>query len=176
MTTIEEIADYATLADRSTLVIQRLLPGPVDRLWRYLTDSNLRQRWFASGDMQLTPGAALDLEWRNDALSEKGDRRPDGFSEVMRMSSQVLAVEPFKELSIAWGDGSVTFTLAPRGDRVLLTITHTGLQTEGGKSMIAAGWHMHLAILMAETSGEPLPSFWSGWTRLEAIYSDRLSG
>ena len=166
--------DFARLQGGSTLVIQRWLPGPVDRLWRYLTESELRRKWLASGDMTLEPGAPLELVWRNDTLSAPDDHRPDGFSEVQRMDSAVIAVEPMRSLTIAWGAGDVTFELEPKGDRVLLTLTHRGLDDASQRTMIAAGWHMHLDILGADVSGETAGSFWSGWTRLRAAYEQRL--
>ena len=34
----------------------RTLPGPIERIWDYLTDSEKRSRWFAGGPMELRPG------------------------------------------------------------------------------------------------------------------------
>ena len=34
--------DYGELIEPTTLRIQRLLPGPIERIWAYLTDSELR--------------------------------------------------------------------------------------------------------------------------------------
>ena len=38
---------YGVLTEPTTLTIQRLLPGPVERIWSYLTDSELRRKWLA---------------------------------------------------------------------------------------------------------------------------------
>ena len=54
-------ASYATLSDASTLQIQRVLPGPVERVWAYLTDGELRRQWLAAGEMRLEPGASHAL-------------------------------------------------------------------------------------------------------------------
>ena len=40
---------YGTLTEPATLRIQRLLPGPIERCWAWLTDANLRRRWLADG-------------------------------------------------------------------------------------------------------------------------------
>lgn len=168
-------ADFARLTEGSTLVIQRWLPGPVDRIWRYLTDSDLRRRWLAAGDMDLAPGAQFELVWRNDDLSDQDDTRPQGFPAEQRMASHVIAVDPMRLLTIAWGKGDVTFQLAPRGDRVLLTITHRGLDDASARSMIAAGWHMHLNILAARMADQPAASFWAGWSRLRDHYQAAIS-
>ena len=42
MTLQRQIDDFGTISDGSTLTIQRWLPGPVERIWTYLTDSDLR--------------------------------------------------------------------------------------------------------------------------------------
>ncbi len=122
-----KIEEFASLRDGTTLVIQRWLPGPVERIWNYLTDSDLRRKWLAAGDMTLTPGAEFELIWRNDELSDASDPRPAGFAEEQRMDSRIIAVEPPRLLTYAWGKGDVTFELEPRGDKVLLTLTHRGL-------------------------------------------------
>ena len=40
---------YGALSEPSTLTIQRMLPGPIERVWAYLTDSDLRRKWLAAG-------------------------------------------------------------------------------------------------------------------------------
>ena len=174
MTRLLNDADFARFADTTTLVIQRWLPGPVDRIWSYLTDSALRSKWLAAGDMDLTPAAPFELVWRNDDLSKPGER-PDGFAEVQRMGSRIIAVDPMRMLSFAWGKGSVTFLLEPKGDKVLLTLTHTGLDDHATRGQVAPGWHMHLDILRARIAQETPASFWSGWIALRELYADRLS-
>lgn len=174
MTLQETVDPFAQWREGATLVIQRWLPGPAERIWQYLTDSDLRRQWLAAGDMTLAPGAPLELVWRNDDLSHGDDPRPDGFSGEHRMQSHVIAADPPRLLSFTWGQGAVTFELREKGDRVLLTVTHTGLDDGGARTMIAAGWHMHLDILGAVAMDRPAASFWSGWTALRATYRDRL--
>lgn len=166
--------DFARMQDGRTLVIQRWLPDPVDRIWRYLTDSDLRQTWLAAGQMDLTPGAEMELVWRNDGLSAAQDPRPEGFPAEQRMQSRVIAVDPMRRLCFAWGAGDVTFDLEPKGDKVLLTLTHRGL--DAAPLGVAAGWHTHLDILSARAGDRAAPSFWSAWTGLRAVYQARLAG
>lgn len=175
MTLQAQIDDYGTISDGSTLTIQRWLPGPVERIWTYLTDSDHRRKWLAAGDMQLAAGASLELVWRNDDLSDPSDPRPAGFPQEQRMASHVIAVDAMRMLTIAWGKGDVTFELKPKGDRVLLTLTHHGLDDRGARTMIAAGWHMHLDILLAQVSGQNGGSFWSGWAQLRDAYEQQLA-
>jgi uncharacterized protein YndB with AHSA1/START domain len=42
--------DYGVLTGTDTLTIQRRLPGPIERVWAYLTDGELRRQWLAAGD------------------------------------------------------------------------------------------------------------------------------
>lgn len=169
------VSEFGTMPNSSTLVMQRMLPGPVDRVWKYLVDGDLRRKWLAAGDMQLAPGAALELVWRNDNHSGADDPRPEGFSEEQRMQSHVVSVDPMRLLTIAWGNGNVTFELKPVGDKVLLVLTHSGLDNRGSRSVIAAGWHVHLDIMIAELSELEAPSFWSTWASLKTEYGKRLS-
>ena len=42
---------YGVLTEPATLKIQRLLPGPIERVWAYLMESELRRQWLAAGAM-----------------------------------------------------------------------------------------------------------------------------
>jgi uncharacterized protein YndB with AHSA1/START domain len=44
---------YGILTEPATLEIKRLLPGPIERVWAYLTESDLRRQWFAAGEMDM---------------------------------------------------------------------------------------------------------------------------
>ncbi|MEU7678310.1 hypothetical protein AB0C42_26245, partial [Micromonospora taraxaci] len=52
--------DYGMIIEPGTLRIQRLLPGPIERVWAYLTESDKRATWLASGAMKLENGAPLE--------------------------------------------------------------------------------------------------------------------
>ncbi|SMO89567.1 SRPBCC family protein [Paracoccus laeviglucosivorans] len=174
MNTQEQVDDYGQMTDGATLVIRRWLPGPASRVWRYLTQSDLRRQWLASGEMRLEPDAPLELVWRNDDLCHAPDRRADTTPEESRLQSRVISFQPERELKIAWNNGDVTFALEEHGDRVLLTVTHTGLDDRDTRTKVAAGWHTHLDILVAKVKGTKGPSFWVTWNRLQAEYSQSL--
>ncbi len=104
------------LTEPTTLKIQRLLPGPVERIWAYLTDSELRRKWLAAGAMEMKVGAPVELVWRNDELNDPPGTRPADFPEEHRMQSRITECDPMRKLSIAWtNSGDVTFELEPRG-------------------------------------------------------------
>ncbi|MBR1122326.1 SRPBCC family protein [Bradyrhizobium lablabi] len=167
--------NYGSLIEPTTLKIQRMLPGPVERIWAYLTDSELRRKWLAAGVMKGQPGADFELVWRNEELNDPPSKRPEGFSEESRMKSRILEFDPPRKLAITWRDtGDVTFELEPRGERVLLTIVHRRFPDRGMMLKHMAGWHMHLDVLVARVNGlEPAP-FWDGWAKLHREYETRL--
>ena len=166
---------HGVLTEPATLKIQRLLPGPVERVWDYLTRSDLRRQWLAAGEMEMTVGAPVELVWRNDELSDPPGLRPPGFPEEHRLQSRITELDPPRRLAIAWGNtGGVTFELEPRGDRVLLTVIHRRLPDRATLLNVSAGWHMHLDILAALAEGRGPEPFWEGWTRLKGEYDGRL--
>src|SRR5437667_7585175 len=118
---------YGELTEPATLKIQRLLPGPIERVWAYLTESDLRRKWLAAGEMELKVGAPFELVWRNNELTNPPGQRPAGFGDEHRMQSRITELDPPRKLVIAWGNsGDVSFELEPqgnpRGDQVLLTL------------------------------------------------------
>lgn len=176
MTDLATMDAYGALIKPATLKIERMLPGPVERIWAYLTDSDLRAKWLASGVMTLTRGAGFELVWRNDELTDVVGERPEGFAEEMRMESTIVEADPPHRLTFTWGErGEVTFELEPMGKEVLLTVIHRRISDRRNMLMVGAGWHMHLDILVAVASGrKPSENFWAGWMRLRDDYDRRL--
>jgi uncharacterized protein YndB with AHSA1/START domain len=159
----------------TTLTIKRQLPGPISRVWAYLTDSQLRSQWLAAGQLPSELGAVFELEWRNDRLSASGNERPEGFPEVQRAVCELMELDPPHSLRFRWPNvGDVNIVLEPAGDDVLLTLVHRGLVERTTKVMVAAGWHAHLEILVARVAGSTPPSFWCTWIALRSAYELRL--
>ena len=44
--------DYAQPLSADTVRIERTLPGPIERVWAYLVDPELRALWLATGDIE----------------------------------------------------------------------------------------------------------------------------
>jgi uncharacterized protein YndB with AHSA1/START domain len=164
---------HGVLAPDKTLRIQRRLPGPIERVWAYLTDSDLRRLWLASGTMQLQPGASFELVWRNDELSHSADERPDGFSAESRATCQFIEVDPPRLMRYIWpGVGEVSMELEAAGDEVLLTLTHRRLVGERLILNVSAGWHAHLVLLVAHLGNAVAPSLWATWKKLRTEYEE----
>jgi uncharacterized protein YndB with AHSA1/START domain len=176
MNDLTTLNPYGVLSAPATLTIQRLLPGPADLVWAALTETDLRRQWLAAGEMEMTPGSAFELVWRNDDLSDPPAERPEGFKEEYRMRGRITKLDRPRKLSMTWdGSGEVTFELEPQGRKVLLTVIHRGLTDRATLLAIAAGWHMHLDILVARSRGQELGSFWAGWSRLRQDYDRRFA-
>ena len=175
MTQLVTLDPYGVLIEPATLQIQRLLPGPIERVWAYLTQSELRRQWLAAGDMEARADSPFELVWRNGELSDPPGQRPEGFGEEHRMQGQITAFDPPRKLAISWGStGGVSFELAPQGQEVLLTVTHHRVLDPTTLLNVSAGWHAHLDVLAARLDGKTVSSFWDGWKRLKADYEQRL--
>jgi uncharacterized protein YndB with AHSA1/START domain len=176
MTQAATLDAYGQLIEPTTLKIERLLPGPIERCWDYLTQSDLRRQWLASGEMDLTLGADVDLVWRNDEISDSPSVRPEGFDGKHAMTVQITELEAPRKLGISWGGtGGVTFELEPRGADVLLTVTHRRVADPAMLLSVSAGWHTHLDALAAVAGGKPRQPFWEAWAAHKAEYAKRLA-
>ena len=175
MNNLATLDAYGVLTEPATLTIQRLLPGPMERVWAYLTDSDLRRQWLAAGPMTMKVGAPFEFVWRNDELSDPPAQRPAGFPEEQRMQSRITELDPPHKISFTWeGSGDVSFELETQGNQVLLTVIHRRLPDRDTLLKVAAGWHTHLDTLVARATGKEPQPFWEGWNSLMPDYDRRL--
>jgi uncharacterized protein YndB with AHSA1/START domain len=175
MNELATLTAYGVVTEPGTVKLERLLPGPIERVWAYLTESDLRRQWLAAGEMPMKVDAPFEMVWRNDELTDPPGKRPEGFAEEQRMQSRITAIDPPRRLAISWGDiGDVSFDLQPKGNDVLLTVIHRRLPDRAAILMFGAGWHMHLDILVARATGNEPEPFWDGWLRLRAEYDRRM--
>lgn len=169
----------ATAAD--TVRIERMLPGPIERIWRYLTESELRKTWLAAGKMELRDAGRVEHRFDNDHLTEDDDASPPKYVGICDtpMHGRILACEPPRLLAYTWGEASgapsqVRFELETRGNEVHLVVTHARLSTREAMISVASGWHAHLGILADRLAGRTPPGFWRTHTRLETEYGRLL--
>jgi uncharacterized protein YndB with AHSA1/START domain len=171
--------DYASRPARDTVRLERLLPGPVERLWAFITESDKRSRWLAAGDMDLRGGGKIDLHFSHDLISPEST--PEKYRDAsMNLTGHVLHCEPPHLLTFTWMESNgayseVTFQLAPQGSQVLLTITHRKLPDRDTLLSVSAGWDTHVGILDDVLNERPPRGFWSTHTRLENDYAQRFA-
>jgi uncharacterized protein YndB with AHSA1/START domain len=167
--------DFGTLIEPTTLKIERMLPGPIERVWSYLTDNDLRSQWFASGEMKLEPDAPFEFVWRSDSWPCEAGQKPEGMPDEPRMKCRMITCEPPHNLSFAWGEKSqVSISLKPVGARVLLTLLHQRIADRSIAIGVSTGWHSHLDLLVALLSNEKYPPFWDQWSSLKKEYQQRI--
>ena len=173
MTELSTLDVYGALTEPATLKIERLLPGPIERIWSYLTDSDLRRKWLAAGAMEMTVGAPFEFVWRNDELTDPPGERPPGFGAEHQMQSRITELDPPRKLAFAWeGSGDVSFELEPKGLEVLLTVIHRRLPDRDDAG-VGSGWHVHLDILATRSPARARPLL-GRVRRLREEYDRRL--
>ncbi|MFC3551719.1 SRPBCC family protein [Lysobacter cavernae] len=170
--------DFGTVIAPGTVRIERSLPGPIERVWDYLTESGKRASWLASGEMDQRVGGSVELVFHNSELTRNDEPPPAKYAQYAgesRMSGTITACEPPHLLAYTWGkESEVRFELRAQGDRVQLVVTHSRLPDRNTMLSVASGWHVHLGILIDRIEGREPPGFWATHTRLEAEYARRM--
>jgi len=171
---------HSTLVEPGTVRLERLLPGPLERVWAYITESDKRAKWFAGGDWELQVGGRAELRFDHASLSNDKvppEKYKDKGKPSPTFAGRITRVEPMRALAhTMMFDGSeteVTYELTPRGKDVLLTIVHRNL-SKVRVAGIMGGWDVHTGILADVLNGvEPRP-FWTTHARLEKEYGAAL--
>jgi uncharacterized protein YndB with AHSA1/START domain len=181
MNIAQDTTAYATPLSADTVRIERTLPGPIERVWSYLVDPELRALWLATGDIEPRVGGRVEHVWHNSALTPNDDPAPPKYAHIAqeaRMQGTVTVFDPPRELGYTWGfdDGAseVRYELTPQGDNVRLVVTHRRIASRDMLLSVAAGWHTHLDILVARLNDDTPVGFWRQHTRLEREYAQRL--
>lgn len=173
---------YGSVRTPGTVRVERLLPGPIERIWNYVTDPEKRRQWLAGGAVELRSGGCIEHVFRNSDFSGPSETAPPKFAALtgeIRLAGQVRECRPPHLLVYTWnGDdddpSEVRFDLEAHGNKVLLTVTHSQLARRGMMTMVAAGWHTHLDILAALVGARTPDGFWAKFARLHAEYDRRI--
>lgn len=172
------MSSLGTLLAPDTVRLERVLPGPIERVWQYVVDPDKRRLWLTGGAIDLQVGGRVDMIMNNARLSQPGDLPPPKYAELAGEShirGTVTAYEPPHLFGYRWeyesGEPSeVTFELEQRGDKVALILTHARAATRGDLVAVSAGWHTFLEILEAHLIEAKAPSYWRRMGELEARY------
>ena len=142
---------------RYTLLVDRLLEHPPEKVWRVLTERDLLKQWFpcdVEGEWQV--GAPLRFHF----LHGEGE----GMSEE-DLSGEVLTVDPPHLLEFRWGTGLLRAELSAEGSGCRLRFSET-LDDPSWGARNAAGWEMCLEnlniVLQAGTVLKFAADIWHG--------------
>ena len=125
-----------TVTEARSVVVERELPFPPEKIWRALTQPHLIEEWLMKNDF--TPVVGHRFDFRADWGS---------------VACQVLAVEPNKTLSYTWdalGLASVvTWTLTPTSTGTHLRMEQSGFRPDQQQAYQGAkfGWPKFFAAL-----------------------------
>ena len=174
------MSEYGIVTEAGTIRFERLLPAPIERVWDYLTDPELRRTWFAGGETERKPGGRMTLLFRNSELAP-GEETPEQYRkyEGMEMEGRIIRFEPPRLLVHSWreendSDSEVTFELSEQGDKTRLVLTHRNLPNRAELVGVAGGWHTHLALLEDILADRQPRPFWSNHSRNAAEYEERI--
>lgn len=164
-----------TVIEPGTVKLERLLPGPIERLWAYITESEKRAKWLCAGEFDLRVGGAVRLEFDNSRLS--GEQNPPGGG--AQVSGGVITrLEPPRLLAHTWvwkgQDTEVTYELTPRGRDVLLVIVHRRVEGRDLVAKVMGGWDVHTGILEDVLKGVAPRPFWKTHAKVAAEYAATL--
>lgn len=151
--------DFARISERSTLTFVRHLPGPIERVWAYLTDPELLAKWFSDGAVADSVGGEVRFE--------------------IGATGRITVYEPPHLLEYTWNeedasvgpvaDALVRWELSEEGTGVRLTLTHSRLP-ENEILGHGAGWHTFLQRFFACVEGREPEPFEALFARLKAQY------
>ena len=119
-----------------TVVVEREIPFPPEKIWRALTQPHLIEEWLMKNDFK-------------PAVDHRFSFRADWGS----VDCKVLTIEAGKTLSYTWAamglDSIVTWTLTPSGTGTLLRMEQSGFRTDQKQAFHGArfGWQKFLESL-----------------------------
>jgi uncharacterized protein YndB with AHSA1/START domain len=130
-----------------TLVIEREMPHPPEKIWRALTEGPLIEEWLMTNDFQPVVGHRFSFR----ATPVKN------WNGVIEC--EVLVVEPHARLVYSWGalglESAVTWTLTPTDGGTHVRMEQTGFPSEEGANYKGAkyGWQKFIGNMERVVGG-----------------------
>ena len=121
-----------------SVVVERELPFPPEKIWRALTQPHLIEEWLMKNDFEPVVGHRFNLR-----------------ADWGAVDCQVLAVEPNKTLSCTWDSlglkSVVTWTLTPTSAGTQLRMEQSGFPSDQPQYYQGAkgGWFVRLEQALA---------------------------
>jgi uncharacterized protein YndB with AHSA1/START domain len=141
---------------------ERVMPGPIERVWEFLTDPKRLPGWFGEGTIEPRVGGAVNLmggHFRGVVTQWKPPRR---VAYTINVFNPGEAESPYPE-------SYLTLELESRGSEVVLRLTHLPVLDRFEKQN-AMGWHTFLDMLEAAARGETVEPRETYMKRNAAIY------
>jgi uncharacterized protein YndB with AHSA1/START domain len=190
MTDTQEIRtqEFGTFLDKHTLQFVRILPGPIEKVWSFLWESEKRGQWFAKGPMPTTPGESFTMTFKHSDMSPHKAPPPEKMRETDAnghiSNNRLLKYEPPHLLVFTFGPetrpgevSEVEFKLSQEGDPkdnlIRFTLTHRKIPDRAFALAVSGGWHSHLAVLQYRAEGKVPPAFWDIWRKYDGVYESR---
>lgn len=174
------MSDQVTYPNLTVLEIFRDLPGPIERVWDYLTKSELRQKWLCAGDVSPEVGGPIVFDFDHSRLSARPTPDTHKGGGDHHMVGEIRAYDPPHHIAFSWPSGEaeapteVVIRLVETETGVRLHLRHEKLMTSEYKSGASAGWHTHLDILGDLLNDRPGRDFWDHFLPLEQDYKAML--
>jgi uncharacterized protein YndB with AHSA1/START domain len=142
-----------TVADSRSVIVEREMPHPPEKIWRALTQGTLIEEWLMTNDFQPVVGHRFNF---------RAAPLPHWNGVV---DCQVLAVEPHKRLSYSWnasGDEAasglktiVTWTLTPVKGGTRVRMEQSGFRPDEEANYQGAnyGWQRYVGGLERAAAG-----------------------
>ncbi|MGA2833962.1 MAG: SRPBCC domain-containing protein [Terracidiphilus sp.] len=130
-----------------TLVIEREMPHPPEKIWRALTEGQLIEEWLMKNDFK--PVVGHRFNFRSTPVP--------GWNGVI--DGEVLVVEPNSQLSYSWGtmgmESAVTWTLTPTAVGTHVRMEQSGFRSEESHEYKGAtyGWRNFIGNLERVAGG-----------------------
>ena len=163
-----------------TIRLERVLDAPIETVWRYLTEAELRGQWFAGGS-DAQPDSEFELVFDHDNLSADEVPYPEAYAKYKGAVNheKVVRFEPKRVLAYTFGEGRngvATFELFPEGDKTRLVLTHSGIQSPTGFLDFGTGWNSHLTVLQEKLAGRSVKDFWALHAQSREAVAKALGG
>jgi uncharacterized protein YndB with AHSA1/START domain len=130
-----------TVTETRSVVVEREVPYPPEKIWRALTQPHLIAEWLMKNDFKPVVGHSFNL---------RADPQPNWNGVI---DCRVLAIEPNKTLSYTWGslglESVVTWTLTATSTGTHLRMEHSGFRPDQPQNYQGAkyGWRKFFANL-----------------------------
>jgi uncharacterized protein YndB with AHSA1/START domain len=162
------MSNYGQIVNSHTVRFERLLSGPIERVWDHITGPDGIALWlFADSSFQLRTGGLINLKFATPDPENGHEYRVRGT--VSECAAPRLIAYSWIETSTDL-TSSVRFEIETIGSEVKLIVTHSYVSPEF-MPKVGAGWHAHLDILAAILRGEKPRAFLPEYTSLLVTYS-----